>query len=146
MLSDLPDIPDLCNGRSGIRQRDVLFRNIRCFLIELADQDVDLGGLEAGEGNIEIEIDRQQFLQLDGQDFPVPAGKFRKAVVGDDIGADLFFRQIRKAEGRHALHLKEPGCLDATVTGDDAARPVHEDRVGKAEGLDAVGNLPDLLF
>ena len=146
VFSNLPDIANLCDGRSGINERDVFFRNIRCIRLQFTDENIDLGGLEAGKGKIEVEIDREKFLQLDGEDLPIPAGKLRKAVVGDDIGADLFLRQIRKAEGRHGLHPEEPRCLDPAVSGDDTARSIDQDRIGKSELFDTVGDLPDLLF
>ena len=56
----------------------------RCFVC-LIEDDVDLGGLEAGQFDLEIEIDQR--LQLDRKDLPIPARLLGQAVVGQNIGA-----------------------------------------------------------
>ena len=53
----------------------------------LLENEVDLGGLEAGQLDLEVQVD--QGLQLDRQDLPVPAGFLGQPIVGKDIGALL---------------------------------------------------------
>jgi hypothetical protein len=46
---------------------------------------------------------------------------------------------------RHLLETEELRRFQATVTREDLAVFIHEDWIVKAEGLDTIGNLPDLL-
>ena len=50
----------------------------------VADQEVDLGGLEADHLEVEIEVQLRQALELDGEEVLVPAGELGQPVVGDD--------------------------------------------------------------
>lgn len=46
------------------------------------DREVDLGGGESGDFEVEPEIQRLQFLELDLQDLGIVSGIFRQLVVG----------------------------------------------------------------
>ena len=51
-----------------------------------------------------------------------------------------------QAKRRNALHPEKLGSLDPAMPGDDLVVIADQDRVGEAELLDAVGDLPDLLL
>ena len=65
---------------------------------------------EAGELDVELEID--QTLQLDREDLPVPAGVERELVVGKHVGAALGGAQVRQAQRRD---LFQPRSLAAST-------------------------------
>jgi hypothetical protein len=102
------------------------------------------GGLKACQVNLEIEVDER--LQLDGQDLAVPASLLGEPVVGQHVGAFLGVREVRQPQGLDLIQPKELCGLDPTMAGNDLAGIVDKDRVSEAEALDAVSNLPDLLF
>ena len=104
------------------------------------------GGLETGDGDVDVEFELQEALELDGEQLPVPARVFGKLVVGDDVGADLGGREVREADRRHLLDAEPYRRFDAAVAGDDAAVTIDQHRVGKPKPLDAVRDLADLFF
>ena len=101
----------------------------------VVEEEVDLGEREAGELDVELEID--EGLQLDREDIAVPAGVQRELVVGDHVGPALRRAQVGQPERRHALQAEQLGGLDPAVTGDDLVLIADQDRVGEAEALDA---------
>ena len=67
-------------------------------------QQVDLGGLEAGEGQLEIDLELADVAQLEGEQLLVPAGKLGQPVVGDGVGPLLRLRQLpRRMVGTVAM-------------------------------------------
>ena len=60
----------------------------------LVEHEVDLGEAEAGQLDIELEVDQR--LQLDREDLLVPAGVERQLVVGEHIGAALGVGEVRQ--------------------------------------------------
>ena len=112
---------------------------------KLPDENINFGGPKAGNGDIEVRLDRQ-FLQLERQELAIPAGEFGQPVVGNHIRPDLRGRQVAGARRRNVTHAEQLCGLDpAVAVGDDAARAVDQDRIDKAEFLDTGGNLFDLL-
>ena len=61
-------------------------------LLGFLEKEIDLGGLEARQLDLEVEVD--QGLQLDRQDLPVPAGLLGQSVVGKDVGPLLGLREV----------------------------------------------------
>ena len=117
---------------------------VRC----VAAEDVDLGHLEAGNGDVEIELQVSEASEFDRESFVVPTGVEGQLVVGNDIGADLLGRQIVDPNGWDLVDAKQPGCLDAAVTGDDRVVAIEEDgrvhpvkilAAGARRGYDADG-------
>jgi hypothetical protein len=91
MPTDQPEVAGPGRGQSWVNQRRHL---IISMLLEawrrlpgLIEDKVNLGQREAGDLDIEIEID--EGLEFDREHFPVPAGIQRKLVVGDDISPAL---------------------------------------------------------
>ena len=64
----------------------------RSLVAAISEQHVDLAHLEAGELDIEINIESEQ-LKLFGEDVLVPAGDLGQPVICDHIGADLRLRE-----------------------------------------------------
>ena len=60
---------------------------------------VDLADREAGELDVVLRLD--QALQLDREQFLVPAGVQRELVVGEDVGPLLGLGEMREAQARH---------------------------------------------
>ena len=89
------------------------------------------GRREAGELDVELEID--QALQLDRQDLAVPAGLLGQPVVGKDVGPLLGLGEVRKPDGRNGGKPEQLGRLDPPVPGNDLAGVVDQHRVGEAE-------------
>jgi hypothetical protein len=108
------------------------------------ERDVDVGCREAGDLDIEVELD--QPLQLNGEDLAIPAGLLGQPVVGEHVGPLLGLGEMREPNGRDGGEADQLGRLDPSVTGDDLAGIVDQHRVRKAEPFDAVGDLPDLLL
>ena len=52
---------------------------------------------------------------------------------------------MRETDRRDLRDAKKPRGLDPSMARDDAIAPVDQDRVGEAEGPDALRDLPDLL-
>ena len=85
-------------------------------------------------------------LQLDRQHLLIPAGIERQLVVGQHIGPPLRRIEMGQAQRRHAVHAEQLGGLDPAMAGDDLAVVADQHRIGEAEPLDAVGDLPNLLL
>ncbi len=146
MVSDDPDIALTGDRGCGAVHFWNLIGGIR--LIRLASgqadftyEDIDFGGLEAPEGESEIEVEPRQVLQLECEQFFIPPGVLGETVIRDDIRANLRLAQIFEADGGNGLHFEKFCGLDAPVAGDDAAASVDQDRVREAEFLDAVRDL-----
>ena len=73
-------------------------------------------------------------------------GDLGQPVVGDHEGAGLRRGQVIEAKRRHLGHAEFAAGEQPAVTRDHVAVAIDQDRDIEAEGLDAVGDLPDLLF
>jgi hypothetical protein len=111
-----------------------------CFV----QHQIDFGEREAGDLHVEIEID--EGLQLNREYLAIPAGIQRKLVVGEDVSPALRRIQVGQANRRDGLQADELGCLHPAMSGDDLVIITDQDRIGEAELPDAVGDLPDLLL
>ena len=117
-------------------------RRVRRFLSFLKDE-VHFGGFKAGQLDIETEVDQR--LQLDGQDFPVPPCLLSELVVGEDVSPLIGLAEMRQPYGRHLPHAEQLGGGHPAVARNDLSLVVNENRVAEAELQDAVRDLPDLL-
>ena len=108
------------------------------------EDDVDLRHLEPGQLDLDVEVD--QALQLDRQKLLVPAGLLGELVVGQDVGALIGLAQMRQPAGGHRVDAEELGGFHAAMAGDDLLVIVDQDRIAEAELLDALRDLPDLLL
>jgi hypothetical protein len=97
---------------------------------------------ETGQLHLEIEVD--QTLQFDRQQFSVPPRRLRELVVGKHVGPPLGRPEVRKPYGWHAEVSEKLCSLDPTVPGNDLIVVADQDWVGEAEPFDAAGDLPDL--
>ena len=62
-------------------------RRLAAGLIDIIQQDVDLTHLKSGQLDVEVEID--QTLKLNGQNLAIPPCLLGKLVIGNDIGPPL---------------------------------------------------------
>lgn len=118
---EAPDIASLGHRRPGFGRRCLIGRIGGIFACTVIEQQIELGGLEAGDLQLEVEIHFGQGLEFDFQDLAVPAGEFGQAVVSDDIGAPLGRGEMTEHDGRH---LGQPPTRSATPPGAAAPAPI----------------------
>ena len=135
MRADLPEVARPRDGRPGDVRHRIGGIGLRRLVVEPGDQDVDLGHLEAGDRDVEVEIELDQVLQLDRQDLAIPAGLLGELVVGEDVGALLRLAHVLEPDDRNGLMPERLGRGDAAMSGDDDAVLVDQDRVVEAERL-----------
>ena len=144
MATELPDIAALGDSWAGFGVRNVI-RRVRSVAVPVVEEEIQLGGLEAGDLQIEIELELGKRLELDRQDLAIPAGQLGQPVVGDHIGPALGLREMVEFDRRNLEHAKLLGRGDASVAGHDLAVATDQDRVGESELADRRGDLRDLL-
>jgi hypothetical protein len=110
----------------------------------LVEYNVDL--VQREPGDLDVEIDRDQALQLDRQQLLVPPGIEGELVIGQYIGPPLRHIEMGETQRRDALQPKKFCGLDTAVAGDDLAVLPDQHRVGEPEPPDAVGDLLHLLL
>ena len=71
---------------------------------------------------------------------------FQVAIVRDHEGASLGRGQVIEAKGRHLAPAELAASEQPAVTGDHLIVTIDQDWDIEAKGLDAVGDLPDLLL
>ena len=126
------DLRDLVLVPGAVRRR-----------VTVEQEEVDLGGLEAGELDLEAELD--ELVEGAPEGVAVPAGLLGQAVLGDGEGAALRRAQAGQPQGRHPRQAEPERRLLAGVAGEDGVRLVDQDRDGEAELGDRPGQLVDLL-
>lgn len=82
---------------------------------------------------VKIEIHLLQRRQLDGQQFVVPLGDGSSLVVGDAVGFNLRFAQVRGDVDRHLRQAQLLRCLPTGVPDDDHAFTIHDDGLAEPE-------------
>ena len=144
--SKLPEVTGASDRMSVRIGRDLILGTARLAggLPGFLQAKVDLGGLEARQLDLEVEVD--QGLQLDRQDLPVPASLLGQPVVGKDVGPLLCFREVGEPNGRHDGDAEKLCRGDPPVPGDDLALLIDQNRIAEAKALYAFGNLADLLL
>jgi hypothetical protein len=80
-----------------------------------------------------------------GEQPVVPDGDFGQAIVGDHEGPLLGLREMIEANGWSLAPAQPPGGQQPSVAGDHVPIGVDQNRDIEPEGLDAVGDLADLL-
>ena len=96
--------PEIAASRHCIARdsrHDVLRRiaSIGIRLARLVENEIDLGKAEAGQIGVELEVD--QSLQLDREKLPIPARIERKLVVRQHVGTSPGLGEMRQRQGRH---------------------------------------------
>jgi hypothetical protein len=143
MPPEFPDVAGPTNGWAFLKPRQIVGR-IGCCRRRLAVQhQVDLAGREAGQLDLEVEVD--QLLEVLAQQIEVPDRLFRQPVVGDDNGSLLGGAETGDGQ-RWDLAAPEPlGRLQPRMAGKDRAGLVDQDRVGP-NPLDALHQPGDLIL
>ena len=141
---ELPEVSRLSDhGSVGVRRDLIEFVGLSRAVM-VCDDEVDLGDLEAGHGEVELWRQVEQGFELDRQNLSVPAGVLGEPIVGHHVGALLFLAHVREAYRRHLGQAEQLRCFDAAVAGDDETILVNEDGIVEAECGDTVGDLTDL--
>ena len=115
-------------------------------LLHGKDPLLDLAVVEADALEVEVELEIRQHTQVLAQEFVVPGADLRQAVVGDHQGPDLHIVEIGHPHRRDTGHAQQPARLHACVAADQPGVPVHHHGDPEAEGLDAPGDVADLLL
>ena len=110
----------------------------------IGQDQLDLGGFEADHVDREVELD--ELAELEGEELPVPLSLLGQLVVGEDVGAFLVLAHVVELDAGDFAQSKKRGGPDPAVPGQDRALAVDQHGVGKAERVDAVGDLADLLL
>ena len=87
----LAELPEIAAARGRVfRQRRQRVRWLRC-VAKVGDQQIDFGGLETGERDIEPVRgqDLDELAELKREHFAIPAGLLGDLVIGDQVGALL---------------------------------------------------------
>ena len=89
MAAEPPEIAVARDRRAGCEGNCIVrpIGTVGIRLARLVDDEVDLGQAEAGQLDVEVEVDQR--LQLDREDLLVPAGIERELVVGEHVGPPL---------------------------------------------------------
>lgn len=145
MSSKLPQIPR--TAHDGPRPIDgslilVATRSTGGFVRRVEDE-VDLGSLEAGQ--LDLEIQRHQRLQLDRKDLPVPPGFLGQAVVSQNVGPLFGLAEVRQLNGWHLLDAQQLCGRHAAMARNDLPLVIDQYGIAETELLDALGDLADLL-
>src|SRR6516225_9159690 len=144
--TEQPEVSMLCDGRLGGQFWDAVFWqqgslfDLGCFI----EDEIDLGHFKAGDFNLEVHVDES--LQLDRQDLAVPTRFLRELVVGQDVCALLCVAEMLDPQRGNAAETQSPCGLHASMTGDDRAGCVDQDRIEKSEAFDRSSNLLDLTL
>ena len=146
MATEQPQISGLADRRTGCTFGRRIFRAVRSAgrLARFLKDEVDLRHLEPGQFDIDVELD--QPLKFNRQQFLVPPGLLGELVVGQDVGALIGVAQMRQLACGYCVDAEELGGFHAAVAGDDLLGIVHQDRVAEPKLLDALCNLANLLF
>ena len=120
----------------------ILGPRILHFLSCRIEDEVDFRNLEASDFDLEPHGD--EALQLDLEDFLVPARLLGQTIVGDQECALLHFGEAGRRDRRHGAQPKQIGRREPPVPSKDDALLVDQNRYEVAKGLDALGDLPDL--
>ncbi len=111
----------------------------------MADQKIDLGGLEADHLELEIEIQLRQVLEFEREEVLVPARELGELVVRDDEGPDLLLGKMVEADRRNCRHAQLLGGAESSVAGDDGVGRVDQERAREPKLPYRVSDLADLL-
>ena len=131
--------PGLVRGVDRHRRDDLVLGIGRAF-----QDHVDLAGGEAGQREVEVDVEHRQLAELELQEIEVPAGAERDLVVGDPQRPLLRLGEVRQRDRRHLGHAERLRRQQPAVPGDDRALGVDQDRIGEAELADRGGDLLDL--
>ncbi len=127
--AQLPAIAQLADGRALRDQpRQIVGRvgRRRCRLA--IQQQVDLSRCEAGQFDVEVDLDQRIEVVL--QQFEVPNRLFRQAVVADHHCLFLSGAEADDCQRRDLGQPEALGRFQAGVAGKDGAGLVDQDRVG----------------
>ena len=113
---------------------------------QAVEQDLDLGQIEAGQAEVDLDVQRVDRLELLPEQLPVPLTEFVEPVLGHGVKPQLGLAQPLDRERRHGRVAKPLGGLDAGVAAQDVQLRIDQDRVEEAEPGDALPDLVELFL
>jgi hypothetical protein len=131
-------------GHSWPRPVDRFDLVLRLRRLRAFNDQVDFGHFETGDS--EVDNDLGQVLQFDREDLSVPTRPRRELIVREDIGALFIGAEMLDPEDRDLGHADERGGGDPAVSGNDHPGLVDQNRIEKAERLQAISNQFDLAL
>ncbi len=114
-------------------------------LLHPLDEQVDLAHLEAGDLQAEVQLLEGEVPERLSQEAFIPGRVLGQLIVGDHERLGLSLGQVLQTDGGHLGPTQEGGGLNAPMAGDDPLLAVHQYGGVEAEGLNALGDLADLL-
>lgn len=143
-----PEAPEVSGTRDSHfrRRRNAIGSCVvrpRLLLPCQVEGEIHLRQTEPRQLQLEASID--ELLELDGQQFLVPACVDRQLIVGERVGLHLLRRQVSKRHHGDLVNAEEFGRGGAAMPGDDPALIIDQDGIGEAEALNRVRDLADLL-
>ena len=109
-----------------------------------ADQQIDFGGLETGDGQIEIEVELRQILQFECEELAVPTSVLGQFVVGRTY-ARFSVSLMRSSRIVGTLSMPRSfTALTPAVSRYHSAFGIDQNRIGETKLADAVSDLPNL--
>src|SRR5262249_18954946 len=104
------------------------------YLQGLIEYQLDLGHLEAGELDVEVHVD--EGLQLDRQNFPIPACLLRNSVVRQYVRTLVGVTEMLEPQSRHLFEAQKLCGGQTSMSSYDPLLAVNEDRIHKPKSLD----------
>ena len=146
MRPQLPDVAQLAAPGHNRFGQQIVSGVTHLFRFGRVDQIVDLSDREARRFEVELEIFHfHQSAKLLCEQFFVPSRIERQLVVGQHVSAFLPRRHLGEAHVWDFRHAQVPDSCDPAVACQDRHAIIEQNRIGKSEGLDAIGDLADLL-
>ena len=108
VLAENPDVAELRPGLDRDGGNDLLVGIIRGL-----EHDVDLAAGEAGQRQVEVDVERADVVKLEPQDLDVPAGIQRDLVVGEAERLLLGFGEPAQLDRWHFARARSPAPLAA---------------------------------
>jgi hypothetical protein len=142
--TELPQIPELRDGRAVHYKRGDFVGGIRPLPLTLLDDEIDLRGVEAGNLDGKIEIHLGQRLQLFRQQVGIPRCQLGESVIGQSIGPFLRFTEVLDPNAGDSGKTEGLRRLDPSMTGDDLAVGADQRRNDEAERRDTRRQLLEL--
>jgi hypothetical protein len=101
-------------------------------------------GVEAGQLEVDVDIDGDEVLELDLEQIRIPGRVLRQPVVRQPVGAELGLREVLDADDGDAGELEASRGEVAQLARNNPAVRTDDDRVDEAEPADGLRQLLEL--
>lgn len=136
-----PDVAGFGSGDFRNCRNDLVVRIVRRLQC-----NIDLSRGKPGQRQIEIDVKRANFIELEPQDLEIPSGIEGDLVIGKPKCLLLRLGQASQCNRWNIGQAEFFGGSQSSVTRDEHARFVDQDRIGESEFPDRSDELLDLTF